>query len=217
MFQALGGRYDSFGGTLSLAAVAGAVGGLVLGRLIDTGRARAALWLNAAAAGLVLRCVTFGHAAAVVAIAVGTTMLSGLYLPHGCLQRSKKFPVRAALSVRRRGRLGRGRCARRRHGGGDLLLRTAGRGGDPAGDADGFGAGAAARPLLCDAIPRGAGDVVRRRFRHSRVGSLPIRCKQIRRIRLQHDVAAPPRRVVDQAPLIAGRPCRLRPGRHRAG
>jgi MFS transporter, DHA1 family, inner membrane transport protein len=85
MFQALGGRYDSFGGTLSLAAVAGAVGGLVLGRLIDTGRARAALWLNAAvlAAGLVLRCVTFSHAAAVVAIAVGTTMLSGLYLPHG--------------------------------------------------------------------------------------------------------------------------------------
>ena len=83
MFQALGGRYDSFGGTLSLAALAGAVGGLVLGRLIDTGRARAALWLNASvlAAGLVLRCVTFSHAAAAVAIAVGTTMLSGLYLP----------------------------------------------------------------------------------------------------------------------------------------
>jgi MFS family permease len=34
MFQALGGRYDSFGGTLSLAALAGAVGGLVLGRVI---------------------------------------------------------------------------------------------------------------------------------------------------------------------------------------
>ena len=83
MFQALGGRYDSFGGTLSLAALAGAVGGLVLGRLIDNGRGRAALWLNAAvlAAGLVLRCLTFGDAAAVVAVAVGTTMLSGLYLP----------------------------------------------------------------------------------------------------------------------------------------
>lgn len=83
MFQALGGRYDSFGGTLSLAALAGAAGGLVLGRLIDGGHGRAALWLNAAvlAAGLVLRCLTFGHAAAVIAVAVGTTMLSGLYLP----------------------------------------------------------------------------------------------------------------------------------------
>jgi MFS family permease len=83
MFQALGGRYDSFGGTLSLAALAGAIGGLVLGRLIDNGRGRPALWLNAAvlAAGLVLRSVTFGHAAAVIAVAVGTTMLSGLYLP----------------------------------------------------------------------------------------------------------------------------------------
>ncbi len=83
MFQALGGRYDSFGGTLSLAALAGAAGGLVFGRLIDSGRARPALWLNAAvlAAGLVLRSLTFGHAAAVVAVAVGTTMLSGLYLP----------------------------------------------------------------------------------------------------------------------------------------
>jgi MFS transporter, DHA1 family, inner membrane transport protein len=83
MFEALGGRYDSFGGTLSLAALAGAIGGLVLGRLIDDGRARPALWLNAAvlAAGLVLRSVTFGHAAAVVAVAIGTTMLSGLYLP----------------------------------------------------------------------------------------------------------------------------------------
>ena len=48
MFQALGGRYDSFGGTLSLAALAGAVGGLVLGRLIDNGRGRRRCWLNAA-------------------------------------------------------------------------------------------------------------------------------------------------------------------------
>ena len=43
-------------------------------------------------------------------------------MDDACLQRSKNFAVRAALSVRRRGRLGRGRCARRRHGGGDLLF-----------------------------------------------------------------------------------------------
>jgi MFS transporter, DHA1 family, inner membrane transport protein len=83
MFQALGGRYDSFGGTLSLAALAGAVGGLVLGRLIDNGRGRAALWLNAAVLAAASSCaaLTFGDAAAVVAVAVGTTMLTGLYLP----------------------------------------------------------------------------------------------------------------------------------------
>jgi MFS transporter, DHA1 family, inner membrane transport protein len=167
VFQALCGRYDSFGGTLSLAALAGAVGGLVLGRVIDSGRGRAALWLNAAvlAAGLVLRCLTFGHAAAVVAVAVGTTMLSGLYLPSWMTpvyNEAKISPCVLRFQVARRGRLGRRRRARGRRGGGDLLLRTAGHGGDPAGAADGVGAGVAARPLLCDAIPRGAGDVGRR-------------------------------------------------------
>ena len=83
MFHALGGRYDSFGGTLSLAGLAGAVGGMVLGRLIDKGHARRALWLNAfvLAVCVVLRSATFGHAGAVVAVAVGTTLFSGLYVP----------------------------------------------------------------------------------------------------------------------------------------
>jgi len=83
MFQALGGRYDSFGGTLSLAGLAGAVGGIVLGRLIDKGHARRALWLNAIilAACLILRSATFGHVGAVIAVAVGTTLFSGLYVP----------------------------------------------------------------------------------------------------------------------------------------
>ena len=59
MFQALGGRYDRFGGTLSVAALAGAAGGMALGRFIDLGRARRVIWINAAilAAGLVLRAV----------------------------------------------------------------------------------------------------------------------------------------------------------------
>jgi MFS family permease len=83
MFQALGGRYDSFGGTLSLAGLAGAAGGIMLGRLIDKGHARRALWLNAfiLAACLVLRSATFGHVGAVIAVAVGTTLFSGLYVP----------------------------------------------------------------------------------------------------------------------------------------
>jgi DHA1 family inner membrane transport protein len=83
MFHALGDRYDSFGGTLSLAGLAGAVGGMVLGRFIDKGHARRALWLNAfvLAVGLVLRSATFGHAGAVIAVAIGTTLFSGLYVP----------------------------------------------------------------------------------------------------------------------------------------
>jgi len=83
MFQALGNRYDSFGGTLSLAALAGAIGGMLFGRFIDRGHGRKAVWINAAilAGGLVLRSLAVGHAAAVVAVAVGATLLSGLYLP----------------------------------------------------------------------------------------------------------------------------------------
>jgi MFS transporter, DHA1 family, inner membrane transport protein len=83
MFEALGGRYDSFGGTLSLAGLAGAVGGMALGRLIDKGHTRPTVWINAAimTGVLILRSAPFGHAAAVVAVAVGTTLLSGLYLP----------------------------------------------------------------------------------------------------------------------------------------
>jgi len=83
MFHALGSRYDSFGGTLSLASLAGAVGGIVLGRFIDKGHGRRALWLNAfiLAVGLVLRSATFGHAGAVIAVAIATTLFSGLYIP----------------------------------------------------------------------------------------------------------------------------------------
>ena len=83
MFQALGGRYDSFGGTLSLAGFAGAAGGVVLGRFIDKGHARRALWLKAVILTIciILRSATFGHVGAVIAVAVGTTLFSGLYVP----------------------------------------------------------------------------------------------------------------------------------------
>jgi MFS family permease len=83
LFQALHDRYDSFGGTLSLAALAGALGGIVLGRLIDKGHGRSAVWINAAilAIVIVLRAATFGNAAAAVAVAIVTTMIGGFYLP----------------------------------------------------------------------------------------------------------------------------------------
>ena len=83
LFAALNDRYDRFGGTLSLAALASGVGGVLLGRLIDKGRALSAVWINAGILTLVivLRAATFGHAAVAVAVAVVTTMFSGFYVP----------------------------------------------------------------------------------------------------------------------------------------
>ena len=83
LFEALHDRYDFFGGTLSVATLAGAVGGLWLGRHIDTGHARRAVWINAAVLVFVVvaRVAIFGNAAAAVAVAVGTTTLGGIYIP----------------------------------------------------------------------------------------------------------------------------------------
>jgi len=84
MFQALGARYDNFGGVLALAALGGAFGGMVLGRFMDMGHARRSVWLNAGilAAGLVFKVACGGHPFAVISITVATTLFSGLYLPY---------------------------------------------------------------------------------------------------------------------------------------
>jgi hypothetical protein len=83
MFQALSARYDVFGGALTAAALAGALNGMVLGRFIDMGHARRAAWVNAAtlAGTLVAKAVCGSDPIAVVAVAIGTTMLGGLYVP----------------------------------------------------------------------------------------------------------------------------------------
>lgn len=83
LFEALHDRYDFFGGTLSVAALAGAVGGLWLGRHIDKGHARQAVWINAAILVLVVvvRIATLGNAAAAVAVAIGTATVGGIYIP----------------------------------------------------------------------------------------------------------------------------------------
>lgn len=83
VFQALGTRYDAFGGGLAAAALAGAAGGVFFGRLIDTGHARRASWLNAAAlAGtLVAKALCGQNAVPVLAVVLGSALLGGLYLP----------------------------------------------------------------------------------------------------------------------------------------
>lgn len=83
LFEALHDRYESYGGTLSLAAFTAALGGMVLGSLIDGGHARLIAWINAGvlAIGLLLRALTFGNAAVAVAVAIGTVAVGGFYMP----------------------------------------------------------------------------------------------------------------------------------------
>jgi MFS family permease len=84
MFQALAQRFDNFGGVLAVAALGGALGGMVLGRFIDMGHARRSVWLNAVilAVGLILKSICGSNPIAVVGIAIGTTLFSGLYFPY---------------------------------------------------------------------------------------------------------------------------------------
>jgi DHA1 family inner membrane transport protein len=83
MFRATGARFDAFGGLLAAAALAGAGGGLVLGRFIDRGYARRLTFVNAAilAASLVLKSICGEEPIAVIVVALGTTMLGGLQIP----------------------------------------------------------------------------------------------------------------------------------------
>ena len=83
MFQALGARFDAFGAALAAAALAGAIGGLVLGRLIDAGGAPRAVRINALvlAATIVAKALCGEQAIAVLLVAVGSALLGGLYSP----------------------------------------------------------------------------------------------------------------------------------------
>jgi MFS family permease len=84
MFRALAERYDSFGGVIAVAALGGALGGMALGRLIDLGHARRSVWLNATilAVGLICKSMCGGNPLAIIVVTVGTTLLSGLYVPY---------------------------------------------------------------------------------------------------------------------------------------
>ena len=83
MFQGLGARYDAFGGTLAAAALAGALSGLAFGRFIDRGHARRVTWVNAVtlAGTLIAKAICGSDPISVIAVAIGTTALGGLYVP----------------------------------------------------------------------------------------------------------------------------------------
>ena len=83
LFRSLDDRFDAFGGTIAVAALAGALGGMVLGRLIDLGHAQRATVISAGAVilNLVVKSVCGTDVITVVTVTVGTTVLGGLYIP----------------------------------------------------------------------------------------------------------------------------------------
>jgi MFS transporter, DHA1 family, inner membrane transport protein len=82
-FRTLASRYDAFGGVLALAALAGAVGSLVLGRFIDQGHARRAVLVNAAGlAAVVLLKALCAASPPLVLVAVSVAAaFGGFYIP----------------------------------------------------------------------------------------------------------------------------------------
>ena len=83
LFISLGQNFNAFGGAMALAALVGAVSGLLLGRLIDAGHGSRAVWIGvgALAAVTVLRAFsTRNPALAVIANAAGA-FVPALYTP----------------------------------------------------------------------------------------------------------------------------------------
>jgi DHA1 family inner membrane transport protein len=83
LFLSLGQNFLAFGGALAIAALAGAAGGLVLGRVIDAGHGTRAVWLAYGGFFIVtvLRAVAPGHQTlAIVANALGS-LSACLYIP----------------------------------------------------------------------------------------------------------------------------------------
>jgi hypothetical protein len=83
LFVSLGESFLAYGGALAVAALVGAIGGLILGRHIDTGHGRRAVWLAVAVMGtiVVLRAIATGHPAlAVLANALGA-LGACVYIP----------------------------------------------------------------------------------------------------------------------------------------
>jgi DHA1 family inner membrane transport protein len=82
-FTALGERYDAFGGLLGAAAVAGALGGMGFGKLLDLGHARRAVWFSVAvfSALFVVKALAAGSATGVVLSTLAANALGGFYVP----------------------------------------------------------------------------------------------------------------------------------------
>lgn len=81
MFRALADRYDAYGGLLAGAALAAALSGMLFGRFIDYGHAVRLAWISGAilAGSLIVKAACGEAPLPVIAVAVVTTALGGLY------------------------------------------------------------------------------------------------------------------------------------------
>ena len=83
LFVSLGESYTAFGGTLALAALVGAVSGMALGKWIDRGHGRRAVWLALGGASLVFafRSIAFGHPTLAIIGSAAGAVSAALYIP----------------------------------------------------------------------------------------------------------------------------------------
>jgi DHA1 family inner membrane transport protein len=84
LFVTLGESYAAFGGAMALAGLAGAVSGLVVGRMIDLGHGRKAMLAACAVAagGLLLRAAALGEPWMAVAANAAGALVLALWLPN---------------------------------------------------------------------------------------------------------------------------------------
>ncbi len=83
LFLSLGEDYTAYGSALALAALVGAVSGLVLGRHIDAGHGRRAVWIAfiMLAVTIMFRAAATGHAGLAIAANALGALVSCLYMP----------------------------------------------------------------------------------------------------------------------------------------
>jgi DHA1 family inner membrane transport protein len=83
LFLALGESFTAYGGAMALAALVGAASGLVLGRLIDAGHGRRAVWLSLGSLVVVigLRAATYASPLLAVAANAAGALVAALYIP----------------------------------------------------------------------------------------------------------------------------------------
>jgi hypothetical protein len=83
LFLSLGESFTAYGGAMALAALVGAASGLLLGRLIDLGHGRRAVWIACAslAAVTILRAAAYGNPLLAVAANALGALVPALYIP----------------------------------------------------------------------------------------------------------------------------------------
>lgn len=83
LFLTLGGSYVNYGGTLAVAALAGGLGGMVLGRFIDMGHGARMVWIGVgvSSAMIAFRALAVGHPWLAVIAAAIAPLGGALYSP----------------------------------------------------------------------------------------------------------------------------------------